>query len=144
MSTVPTTAASVNPPATCVASLEWDQVLSPDPLLPPDGTDRWHAAVTTAAHTIANHPDFIPESKRLAAAIALARARAVRLLDNDKAQVRSGTVTYELGPACPCQDALRVSKYCKHFLATLITKEAYAQVRPAPSRSTAPCWLFSL
>jgi hypothetical protein len=121
--------------ARVVASLEWDDVAAGR--FPATGVNglpdfasaqRWHDAVRRAGAVIANHPDFVPEPGRFRTALDLG---AVTLHADGTAAVRSGTHTYELAPDCPCKDAETVSKYCKHYLATLIVREASGPLQPA-------------
>jgi hypothetical protein len=65
---------------------------------------------------------------RLTKGLNLVLANAVTVPADGTAQVLSGQRTYTIPPAegCPCEDAKRRTRFCKHYIAMLIAKRAAA------------------
>ncbi len=65
---------------------------------------------------------------RLTKALNLVLAHAVTINPDGTTHVHSGNRTYTIAPAegCTCEDAKRRTRFCKHYIATLIAKRATA------------------
>lgn len=85
----------------------------------------WQQAALQAAENLAL---VLHAGDRLTKALHLVLANAVTINADGTAQVRSGQRTYTIPPAegCPCEDAKRRTRFCKHYIAILIAKRAAA------------------
>jgi hypothetical protein len=85
----------------------------------------WQQAVMQAAENLAI---ALHAGDRLTKALNLVLANAVTINADGTAQVRSGQRTYTipLAEGCPCEDAKRRTRFCKHYIAMLISKRAAA------------------
>ena len=129
--------------ATCVASLDWDTVLSSHPLPDTPARQAWREAIATVAE---NARKALPDANgRIEKAVAIVLAGDVSLLDDGTATVGSqtSTKTYQVNGSCECADASRVADgRCKHLLAKWIHKRAtaLAHERLTPAVA-APTWV---
>ena len=82
-------------------------------------------AVMQAAENLAL---VLHAGERLTKALNLVLVNAVTINTDGTAQVRSGQRTYTIPPAegCPCEDAKRRTRFCKHYIAMLISERAAA------------------
>jgi hypothetical protein len=97
-------------------------------------------AVMQAAENLAL---LLHAGDRLTKALHLVLANAVTINADGTADVRSGQRTYTIPPAegCPCEDAKRRTRFCKHYIAMLIAKRAAALLQGtqhAASRQGSP------
>jgi hypothetical protein len=108
-----------------VVSVEWDDAFSGN--FPPKQTD-WQRAINQAAAELQTQPGI--EQGRLARGLELALAGKVEASKQGHI-VRSGSHVYHIGPeGCTCKDAETNSRYCKHFIAMLLTTRAQAATCP--------------
>ena len=121
---IPMNGTHAQPQSTLVAAATWDACASGD--LPPEGeTASWRRAVVAAAEEAFGDVQIPTATDRLQAAMDLALTQgAVTLYDDGLADVRSGNRTYRVGAECPCADSQHRSKWCKHFLAVHLYKNA--------------------
>jgi hypothetical protein len=93
----------------------------------PTGYDRQQRrqAVMQAAKNLAI---VLHAGDRLPKALHLVLANAVTINADGTAEVLSGQRIYSIPPAegCPCEDAKRRTRFCKHYIAMLIAKRAAA------------------
>jgi hypothetical protein len=81
-------------------------------------------AVVQAAATM-QKPEY---TGRLQKAMDFVLTGAVALHADGTATVKSGSHTYQLAPACTCQDSQTRSLYCKHYLAVQLLKRTYERL----------------
>ena len=114
-------------PSTLQAEASWEEFV--DGTLPDTShTQRFQQAVTKAAEELFTRPGISVNHERLQKAMDLALSGAIEAHGDGTFTVKSGTHRYQVAGECTCADSQHRSKYCKHYLATLLWKAAQLQL----------------
>ena len=87
-------------------------------------------AVTQAAAALSAQSALPMSPDRVQKAMDLVLAGAVEAHEDGVYTVRSGNHTYEILGECTCQDSQHRSRYCKHYLVTMLWKGAQERMHP--------------
>ena len=107
-------------------TVDWDNVIDgnfPDT----SHAQRWQQAVTHAAETLFTDSPVQVNYDRLSKAMDFVLSGQVTLHEDGTATVKSGSHAYQILDECTCQDSQHRSRYCKHYLAVRIMREALSQ-----------------
>lgn len=98
--------------------------------------ESFQRAVVGAVESMHQEPSA---GERLHKAADLVLTGRVTIDDDGTATVQSGSHTYQIDPedGCPCEDARRRSKWCKHAVAVEVLKRARARM-DEPGNGTEP------
>jgi hypothetical protein len=91
---------------------------------------RFQQAVTQAAATLTTDTGVPFNQDHLQEAMDLVLSGAVEAHGDGTYTVKSGAHTYEILDECACQDSQHRTRYCKHYLASMLWKGAQSQLVP--------------